>query len=698
MNIIPNKVLTDKLHQNINVLNIILVVAVISVTFIVYYYNTRDIQLKIAYKGYGPQDYVNQKLKPENYKNDWQSGIRVYDNSIPMRIYHYLTKYSDISPTTTIYPFMFIQTLLFLSSVAFLTQTLFNNKFVTFLSIFIIPLSNIAGLNLSRFGNGYGSYLTFSLFYGYSNAFRIFALGFFLKNKYILMFVFLALSIYCHANMGIFALFFIGGYFLYKPRIFSDKSLIIGMLVFLALTVPHILSIIANSAITSGGIPVDQWVKSTRIFSFHWYPITMKLFTRNAHSLFFPLLLLCFFFFVTLRYQDIKDEKNVKILSGTIVCLILSVIGIIFSDIYPIPFLIKFSLQRSTGLITFFGVLYIIYYLFRKIDNCKIFYIFLAIYSLLLIVFAKPGIAVLPLFLLLYSDIREGDFGPLKIEVYKTSIGKSAYFIMAFLLLMLTLACIFQNNHKFANSMFEYLWTPLQYFNPFNEFDFLLRGGKFNAFPVSIYSVVGSSLIIAYKYSFRRNKAVNILFISIFFVISLSTVWYHERNQYLRWHNSYSKIASSYLDVQLWAKDNTPTDALFMPDPSHYYGWRDFSDRSSFGNLREWGYCAIAYNPDFKTYREGIKRMREFGISVEGVKDEDFKKMGTFIYGQKLNKELRKVFYSMNADELRALAKKYEIDYVVMKKKYITQPINLPITYKNEHYIVFCIKNSSGKF
>ena len=87
--------------------------------------------------------------------------------------------------------------------------------------------------------------------------------------------------------------------------------------------------------------------------------------------------------------------------------------------------------------------------------------------------------------------------------------------------------------------------------------------------------------------------------------------------------------------------------------------------------------------------------MREFGISVKGVKDEDFKKMGTFIYGQKLNKELRKVFYSMNAYELRALAKKYEIDCFVMRKKYITQPINLPIVYKNKYYIVYCIKNSS---
>jgi len=86
--------------------------------------------------------------------------------------------------------------------------------------------------------------------------------------------------------------------------------------------------------------------------------------------------------------------------------------------------------------------------------------------------------------------------------------------------------------------------------------------------------------------------------------------------------------------------------------------------------------------------------MREFGISVEGVKDEDFKKMETFLYGQKLNRELRKVFYSMNADELRALAKKYEIDYFVMRKKHITQAINLPVVYENNYYNVYSGKPS----
>jgi hypothetical protein len=692
---------SGKFRSILNFKNILLAAGFLALVCIVFYYNSKDINLKIAYSGFGPHDYVARKIHPENFQKEFYTGTLIYDNSIPMRAYYYLAKYCGISPSVTVYPFMFLQTLLFLLSVAFLTQTLFQNKFVTFISVIVISVSNLAGLNLSRFGAGYGSLLSIPLYYGYSNAFRFFALGFFLKNKYILCFVFLALSIYCHVNMGLFAVAFIGAYLLFKPRLFRDKSVLIGIFLFLVLVTPHIYSIISNASISSGGISVDQWVKSTRIFGYHWYPLTMKLFTRYANGEFFPFLLLCFFFFVALKYQDIKDEKNLKIIVGSIACLIMGLLGIIFSDIYPIPFLIKISLQRSTGLITFFGVLYIIYYCFRKMDTGNIISVFLATFSLLVLVLSKPGIAVLPLFLLLFVDIREGCFGPIKMSSDKIKIAKTFYYIVTLLILLLALVCVFQNKVKIAHSIFVHLWTPLQYFNPFTGYDFLLRGGGFKVCPIFVYLLIASALIAGTTIILRNSKkrSLSLLFLSIFFVISLSTVWYLERDHYLRWHNRYAKVAESYRDVQLWAKKNTPTDALFMPDPSHSYGWRDFSERSSFGNLREWGYCAIGYNPDAKVYREGIKRMREFGIDVEKVTDEDLRTLKSGIYGQKLNRDIQKSYYTRSADRFEFLNNKYKIDYMVMNRKYHkpAQQADLlkkfRIVYLNEHFIVY----TSGK-
>lgn len=691
----------QRYRENNILLNTSMIIGIFCLTIFIYFFNTRNIELKIADYGWGPQDYVNQKLHPESFKKNWPSGIMTYDNSLPIRVYYYLAKYCGISPTTTIYPYMFIQTLLFLLSVAFLTQTLFQNKLVTFISLVLISLSNLAGSNLSRFGEGYGSLLSLPQFYAYSNAFRFFAIGFFLRNKHIQCFVLLALSIYCHVNEGLFALAFIGAYVFYRPRFSFKRSFIAGILIFLLLLAPQILSIICNASISSGNIPVDCWVKSTRFFSSHWYPLTNKLFS-TAHTEFFPFLSLCFFFFMALRYQDIRDEKNAKIIVGSIACLIMSLFGIIFSDIHPIPFVVKISFQRSTGLISFFGVLYLIYYLYRRAETGNVFNVFLAIYSLFVFIFAEPGIAILPLFLLLYSDIKEGHLGLIKISSNQNKTVKYFYYVTAIFLLFLTLICIVKYDLKtsslspIAEGIFVQLWPPLQYFSPLYGFDFLLRGGSFKVYPVFTYLLVCSALFAFTAVGLRaaKNRALTILFMNIFFVISLSLVWYLMRDQYLRWHNQYYEINTSYLNVQLWAKNNTRKGALFMPDPSHHYGWRDFSERSSFGNFREWGYAAIAYNPDMKVYQEGLRRMREFGVDIEKITDEDLRDAKHLIYSQKLN-DIRYSYYNMSPNRLQRLCEKYGIDYFVMYKGFLSASQEKVLTerfkiaYMNDQFVVY---------
>jgi hypothetical protein len=682
----------NNVFQNPFFMNIILLISIIIITCIVSYYNTHNIQLKIAYKGLGPQDYINHKILPENFKKNWENGVMAYDFSLPMKAYYYLYKHFGISPSTTIYPFMFIQTLIFLISVAFLTQSLFQNKYVTIISIFIIPVSNLAGLNLSRFGSGFGSYLSFPLFYAYANAFRIFALGFFLKNKYILMFTFLALAVYCHVTMGFITLAFIGGYLIYKPRFFINKSVQLGILIFLILTIPHIYIILSHSANSHSGIPTDQWIKLTRIFSSHWYPITLKLFTINAHREFFPLLMVSIFFLASLKYHNIKDEKTLKIVSGIVICLILSLIGIIFSDIYPVPFFVTLSLQRSTGMISFFGVLYLVYYLFKKINYGNAAVTFIAVYSLLTLVFAKPGIVLLPLLILFYNDISENQLGLFNFSYRKRKIIKIIYVFAIIPVLLISFVSILNMYYEAATVAFGYLWTPLQYVNPFHNFDFLLRGGSFKVQTTFLYLILFAALSACLIKSIIsiNSRIFNILITSFIIIVSLSGVWYLEWNKYLKWHNKYSEDSSAYFDLQLWAKNNTDGDSLFLPDPSHNYGWRDFSERSSFGNLREWGYTNIAYNPDYGLYQEGLSRMRQFGIDIDKLTYKDIKNSVKFSYGSKLVREIQKNYYALSAQQLKNITIRNEINYAIMKKKYQIKKYDLlEIAFENDHYVVY---------
>ena len=101
------------------------------------------------------------------------------------------------------------------------------------------------------------------------------------------------------------------------------------------------------------------------------------------------------------------------------------------------------------------------------------------------------------------------------------------------------------------------------------------------------------------------------------------------------------------MNTQLWAKKNTPKDSLFQVDPSHYYGWRDYSERSSLGNLREWGFTSIAYKSDLNTYKKGIKLIEKFGIDLSKIYHQDIKIDGSFELNKNLSKIVKDKYYSM---------------------------------------------------
>jgi len=167
-------------------------------------------------------------------------------------------------------------------------------------------------------------------------------------------------------------------------------------------------------------------------------------------------------------------------------------------------------------------------------------------------------------------------------------------------------------------------------------------------------------------------------------------VWMVQRGIYRHWRDRFYDEAASYMEVQLWAKSNTQVNALFMVDPTHYYGWRDFSGRSSFGNLREWGYGGIVYSSDELIYHEGIKRMLEFGIDISKVSSWEIDEFPGFPYGRVLNDVVRKRFYGFENTKLIDLFNRYGINYIVMNKEYHKKEFcSLKIAYENSHFIVY---------
>jgi hypothetical protein len=146
-------------------------------------------------------------------------------------------------------------------------------------------------------------------------------------------------------------------------------------------------------------------------------------------------------------------------------------------------------------------------------------------------------------------------------------------------------------------------------------------------------------------------------------------------------------LGEAYLHAQLWAKEHTDPDALFMADPTIYYGWRDFSQRSSFGNLREWLHTSWLYDSKKSNYDEGLRRASEFGYISPDYLGETPPLSGF----DKIDKLVGENFYSYDESQFLNLSKKYKVNYIVMKKNRMTLHLHFPVVFENNFFIIYKI-------
>ena len=121
-----------------------------------------------------------------------------------------------------------------------------------------------------------------------------------------------------------------------------------------------------------------------------------------------------------------------------------------------------------------------------------------------------------------------------------------------------------------------------------------------------------------------------------------------------------------------------------MPDPTIYYGWRDYSRRSSFGNLREWLHTTWIYDSSFERYQEGMRRFKEFNIDI-----------GQYLHAKpplstmrRLHNVVKQRYYTASDEWRLGLAQRYGIDYFVFRRKEMVNPSRLPMVYENQHIVI----------
>jgi len=151
--------------------------------------------------------------------------------------------------------------------------------------------------------------------------------------------------------------------------------------------------------------------------------------------------------------------------------------------------------------------------------------------------------------------------------------------------------------------------------------------------------------------------------------------------------------AAAYRQAQEWARANTPGPALFMVDPTIFYGWRDYSHRSSFGNLREWLHTSWLYNSRGDRYLEGLRRLSDFGLEPFGFAGRQPIAVNDYLA---LSDALRKRFYTASDEEIIGIAACNNADYIVAQKALEDRRRSLQVAFENDQYVVYAISGRPG--
>jgi len=164
-------------------------------------------------------------------------------------------------------------------------------------------------------------------------------------------------------------------------------------------------------------------------------------------------------------------------------------------------------------------------------------------------------------------------------------------------------------------------------------------------------------------------------------LMGLMIVLYGSRFLWMQWQAvEDERVSSVYtLDVQLWARENTPTSSLFaVPETS----WRTMSLRRKLSPFTRESYAYIAPR-QAKEHRERL--LGFYGISAEE---------GEELRGAEISRMERDRFRSFRESDFLRFASEFGATHLVLPKDMQTKALALPLVYENPCYLVYSLDSS----
>ena len=608
-----------------------------------------NISWNIALSGFSPIDWVNHFSLPQNFTSDFPQGSQSYNASLFMYVYRLADYVFGISPEKLM-PGVILFEMLFMgiASVIFFRALITKaSPVAAFVFAVLVVNSNARSMELAGFGGPF----FWGLYYNFADGMRLLALALVLQRRFFSAALLFALSVTTHPIMGVMGGIFALGCYSCVSQKGDLNKILVSSAVFFLLAGGWWFRHLQNVDVASTSIPSEIWIVFSKAFNYHFYPIANGLLTFDFERRFLPFLALLLLAFFYISRIPLPDRARNGILTGGGLLLAVTLTGLVISHWSGNPGLIRLSLIRASDMLILVGLAVVVAGLLSELEKGRFFQAALAS-GLLLAPFIGPPTPIAYVILIIVSQLH-------LLQPSKCTLNDK---------IALTFVIVF--------GVFLVTYHQLGFVHV--EYETIYIGHK-QLWLITLY--VGIGVLVA-DHVRRFSGILRQVWFAAVMVIVLSKALYWSGTINLGPRDK--PLGEAYLNAQLWAKQNTPAVSLFLVDPTIYYGWRDFSERSSFGNMREWLHTSWLYDSKRENYEEGLRRASEFGYSPPDFLHESPPLKGF----DKIDALVGACFYSSDADWFTALAKKYSINYIVMKKDRVKARLFLPVVYENEFFVI----------
>lgn len=608
-----------------------------------------DFDLRIAWSGWSAMDWANHRSMPENFARDFPNGMAAYEKSAFLHVYPLAESWLGIPAQATAFAVLALELAAIALASWLLAGALVERRRLTIAAtVFaVLVASSGSNLDLARFGMPY----PFGLYYYTAEACRLAAIAFALRGRYALSGLLLGLTAVSHPLMALYACAFIAATMVPEPRRFLSRGTLAGAGLMALVALPWFVARFVSDpalGLVQAEPQHELWLPLMVAFSYHFFPVQFGVFAEFAAERFLPLLSFLALFAHYLTRVGLSTALIRRIAAGMLAMALLTCAGVLLSELAPAPTVIKLALHRASLVAVLVAMPVIVAGLWQDMVGASLVRRFCAAGTLLSAFFFQPGWPLLFALVLCADGWRERAGKALSLSDYAAA---------GFALAAAALAVYYHRAGLVPLSAAVYWSSPA-------------------AWKLAVVFLV-LSVLCGRLAAPETGRAAS----GLVLMLSGCAMW-------LTGHALTAEQARLYSDfkaAQQWARDHTRRDALFMVDPTLYYGWRDFSQRSSFGNLREWLHTSWVYAANTAAFLEGYRRFGEFGIELAPYLDQ----RPSIIKGSDALTAKVGERYNIAGDDWRgALADRYGIDYFVVSKRHWKAQSALPVAFENDSFRV----------